>query len=241
MGQCTQLHGTELCPGEHKDIRHLTKHEVGPYSRIFGDVILSSLDIAHAFHNSDCMKVASSFVCLNDIERLFETGCIEVHRDLPSGNHILPICDDQFLHLIQGQPIEVEGQIVQAHFSSQFNDYSQMCRQTALNHFTCWHDVDRLYSHEEECTLYGEYSWVCYEQVQRAWQEGSCVAVENQAICGDQMLHLALRECIHVNSQRICPVAFGAKSMHRYALEDRHRYYREHQEERHAMPYREEG
>ena len=174
------------------------------------------------------MKVASSFVCLNDIERLFETGCIEVHRDSPSGNHILPICDDQFLHLIQGEPIEVEGQIVQAHFSSKFNDYSHMCRQTALNHFTCWNDVDRLYSHEEECTLYGEDSWVCYEQVQRAWQEGSCLPVENHAICGDQMLHLALRECIAIDTQRFCPVAFGAKSKHHSALEDHHRYYAGH-------------
>lgn len=109
VGECTHIHGTELCPGEHRDIRHLQRHEVGPYSRIFGDVILSSLDIAQAFNHADCIKVASSFICLNNVERLFETGCIEVHRDTPSGSHILPICDDKFLHLISGQTVEVEG------------------------------------------------------------------------------------------------------------------------------------
>lgn len=63
------------------------------------------------------------------------------------------------------------------------------------------------------------------------------------------MLHLALRECIAIDDQKVCPRAVGSKSKHHHSLfvdQDIHEHhphstYGEHQEVRKAMPYREEG
>ena len=95
---------------------------------------------------------------------------MQVHQHDGSGHHVFDVCGEDFVHLLYGDVINVGNgsHMLKAHFSSDFNDLSHECIQTENNHYTCWDDVDSLYSEEEECALYG-HTWLCYLQVRHAW------------------------------------------------------------------------
>ena len=78
------------------------------------------------------------------------------------------VCGEDFVRLLYGDIVRVEDHILKAHFSSDFNDLSHECIMTEANRYTCWEEVDGLYSEEEECALYGQ-SWLCYLQIRHAW------------------------------------------------------------------------
>ena len=77
------------------------------------------------------------------------------------------MCGEDFVRLLYGEVIDVNGHMIKAHFSSDFNDLSNECIQTEPQHYTCWDEIEPLYHHDEECALYGQ-TWLCYLQVRHA-------------------------------------------------------------------------
>ena len=101
--------------------------------------------------------------------------------------------------------------MLKAQFSSDFNDLSHECIQTETNHYTCWSDIDSLYSEKEECALYGN-TWVCYLPVRRAWHEGSCLAIDEMDVCDHDFHLVAQRKCVTLSDgKEYCPTALGMR------------------------------
>lgn len=82
-----------------------------------------------------------------------------------NGHNVVKICNADFVRLIYGDTVNVQGHIIEPFYSSDFNDLSHECIMTEDYHYTCWEDIANLYKADEECALYGE-TWLCYHQIQ---------------------------------------------------------------------------
>ena len=179
---------------------------------VIGDTIIGVSDIFRAFRGGRCFKVAQTFFCDDDIPELFRTGCMRVHQHDSSGHSVFDVCGEDFVRLLYGEVIDVSGHMLKAHFSSDFNDLSHECVNTEQNQYTCWPDVDPLYSEEKECALYGN-SWLCYLQVRHAWQHGDCLRIDGMDVCDRDFHQVALRKCVTLaNGETYCPKAFGMRT-----------------------------
>ena len=167
LGNCVDIYDTKICPSQVYELNQISPQMLGDDHRILGDTIIGISDFARAFRGGRCFKVAQTFFCEDDIPDLFRTGCMEVHQHDKTGHNLFDICGKDFVRLMYGELVEIENHIIQAKFSSDFNDLSQECIQTELS-FICWDDVDSLYNDQEECALYGN-SWLCYLQIRHAW------------------------------------------------------------------------
>ena len=79
LGQCIEMDGTRICPGQVLPVREITLQMLGDEHRVFGDSVLGHSYIQRAFGRGRCFKVASTFFCDDDIPELFRTGCMKVH------------------------------------------------------------------------------------------------------------------------------------------------------------------
>lgn len=185
---------------------------LGDDHHIIGDTIIGTNDIYRAFRGGRCFKAAQTFFCDDDIPELFHTGCMKVHKHDHTGHRIFDVCGEDFVHLLYGDVISVGGEMLKAHFSSDFNDLSHQCLQTEPNHFTCWGDLEHLYPEDEECALYGN-SWLCHHQMKHAWQHGSCVKINGMEVCDKQFVEVAQRKCTTLeDGKTYCPTAYGVRN-----------------------------
>ena len=123
------------------------------------------------------------------------------------------------MRILYGDVIDIDGHILKARFSSDFDDLSHECVKTDHGHWTCWSDIDKLYSDEEECALYG-HDWICYLQVRHTWQHGNCLVIDGQDVCDKDFMDVAKRECVTMRSgEMLCPSAYGKRTPR---LEDLH-------------------
>lgn len=168
LGSCVDIFETKICPSEVVHLDNVTPQMLGEDHIVIGDTIIGIYDIARAFRGGRCFKVASTFFCEDDIPDLFKTGCMKVHQHDSTGHNVFDVCGEDFVRIMYGDVINIDNHMLKAKFSSDFNDLSHECIQTENSHYTCWQDVDSLYSEQEECALYGS-SWLCYLQVRHAW------------------------------------------------------------------------
>ena len=128
LGHCVEMLGSEICPSQVLPIHQITHDMLGDWHRVMGDTILGINDIAHSFRGGTCFKVGATFFCADDIPELMRTGCMQAHmHDSVHGHAVLPICEENFVKLLYGEVIDINGQMVKAHFSSDFNDLSHEC------------------------------------------------------------------------------------------------------------------
>ena len=215
LGQCIEVSETHICPGQVWPVHEITDEMLGSDARVIGDSVLGLNHIQRSFGAGRCFKVASTFFCDDDIPELFRTGCMRVHHH--EGVHrVFDVCQRDFVRLLHGGTVNVgvgDGEfLLKAHFSSDFNDLSHECIQTEANRYTCWGDIDALYSEKEECALYAN-TWICYLPVRHAWHHGGCLAIDGMDVC-DRDFHLvAQRKCVTLSDgNEYCPSALG---MHR--------------------------
>jgi hypothetical protein len=108
---------------------------------------------------------------------------------------------------------------VKAVYSADFNDLSHECIERESGRHTCWEDIAPLYKEDEECSLYGE-TWLCYHQIQDAWQHGDCLWVEHIEVCGENFYDMAERRCTKTPSGvELCPRAFGVREVNPQQLQ----------------------
>jgi len=177
-----------------------------------GDTIIGVNDIYRAFRGGRCFKVAATFFCADDVAELFKTGCFKVHKHDKSGHNVLSVCGADFVHLLYGDVVNINGHHLKAHFSSDFNDYSHECVQEEPNHFVCWKDVEPLYTEDQECALYGN-SWLCYAAIRHAWSHGSCVTINGMDVCDKAFFEVAQRKCATLSDGKTyCPTAYGMRT-----------------------------
>lgn len=140
------------------------------------------------------------------------TGCVDVHQHDETGHNILKICNADFVRLIYGDVLNVQGHLIKAIYSTDFNDLSHECIMTTDSHYTCWEDIASMYKEDEECSLYGE-TWLCYHQVQDAWQHGDCLWVDQHEACEENFYDIAQRHCTTIQGTKMCPRAFGVREV----------------------------
>lgn len=219
LGQCVEVWGTHVCPSEVRSLDDIDDDELRPAFAKIGDTILGYSDIAHAMRGTRCFKAAQTFFCEDDIAKLFKTGCFHVHHHNKTEHKVLNVCGEDFVKLLYGDVISVDGTMIKAHFSSDFNDLSNQCIQTEPSHYMCWQDIDDLYHQNEECALYGK-TWVCYLEVRHAWQHGSCLKIDGNDVCDHDFTLVAQRKCATLDDGKTyCPTAYGMRTPKIHELE----------------------
>lgn len=168
LGHCVEIYDTQICPSAVMPLEQITEGMLGNDHHVIGDTIIGKNDIYRAFRGGRCFKVGATFFCEDDILELFRTGCMQVHQHDHTGHSVFDVCGEDFVRLLYGDVVSIDGHVLKARFSSDFDDLSHECIQTESNHWTCWSDIDKLYTDEEECALYG-HDWICYLQVRHAW------------------------------------------------------------------------
>lgn len=140
-------------------------------------------------------------------------------HDKVTGHNVFDVCGEDFVKLLYGEVINIQDHMLKAKFTSDFNDLSHECIKTEANHYTCWSDIDALYTDEEECALYGE-TWLCYLQVRHTWQHGNCLKIDGMDVCDQEFYQVAQRKCVTLaNGETYCPTAYGMRNP---KLEDLH-------------------
>lgn len=89
-----------------------------------------------------------------------------------------------------------------------------MCRIVSANKYVCWDDIENHFKADEECTLYGENTWLCYDVIRHAWQHGECLAIDGHPLCEGDFYQAAQRQCVNLAGVEYCPRAFGVQSPH---------------------------
>lgn len=230
LGNCVMLGETSVCPGKVKDIADIAHDGLGQDERIFGDRIWGLSGLSRQFRGSRCLKIGLTFVCDDDIHDILATGCADIHSHDSSGHKNYKVCDGELADLLEGTHVTMHDvHILKAKFSSDFTDLGDMCRHTGGNHQVCWSDIDDLFKPDEECTLYGE-TWLCYLQIQHAWQHGECLKIDNHALCDEDFYKVAQRHCVTLEEIEFCPRAFGVRSSHK-------EFYNEHLSEEQYRQY----
>ena len=127
LGHCVDVYETKICPSAVVPIHTITTEMLGDDHVVIGDTVIGFSDIFRAFRGGRCFKVAQTFFCEDDIPKLFETGCMQVHQHDAAGHSLFDVRGEDFVRLLYGEVIDVSGHMIKAHFSSDFNDLSHEC------------------------------------------------------------------------------------------------------------------
>jgi len=107
LGHCVEVYDTQICPSEVYPIEHLTDEMLGRDHHVIGDTVVGINDIYRAFRGGRCFKVAQTFFCEDDIEPLFQTGCMQVHQHDETGHSVFDVCGEDFVRLLYGEVITI--------------------------------------------------------------------------------------------------------------------------------------
>ena len=127
LGHCVEMYDTQICPSQVMPLDQITEGMLGNDHHVIGDTIIGVNDIYRAFRGGRCFKVGATFFCEDDIEELFRTGCMQVHQHDQTGHSVFDVCGEDFVRLLFGEVVSIDGHVLKARFSSDFDDLSHEC------------------------------------------------------------------------------------------------------------------